>query len=549
MLLLVGIAFTHCNQEEVPVTEFQFGDEAGGSTTFTNDSPVAQDAKVAFKNTVYTMTRQYCINCHTSQVPQHASADVDHAMSELIDNFKVNFDNIPASRIVAKIRDENHGCWSDCSADADEMEAMVVEWNKAIEAAKLANVDDNPVVKDVADDVKEVCTTKNVTVPGDGSVGAFTGTFYPITRANCVACHSGGGPGPTDHASAVAQTAHDELLGDGSGIFIDFLNPGTSGIVLKVQGGHNCGGDANCALIASQMVAAITQWQNLTQPTNKTVTSCTYSGGGIIASGQAIADGEVAPSVNGGEFVANQASLSGNFVLVGDYIEAPNNGENLAPNDVGGGVAAFTFNIDNAGEYEILAEINAPSGGDNSFHVQMDAGNSNPFRFPANNGFALIKVSEGNNDNNDVFTKFNLTAGSHTVNFRQREDGTQLKKIIIQPVGATTGASSTVELTFDLFPLTGIVGNEIRMVFKVLDDFSYEASSVRMINGTGVYVKDLKIYINGLYNPQHSTFTLVDKLITTNDELITPYSMLLLKDKGEFEDAIGIKFGDISVQN
>ncbi len=541
MLLTIGFIFIHCNPEHAEVTEFEF-----------KSSQSNLDAtKLAFQNTVYKLTRQYCASCHTAQAPQHASSDPDHAMSELLDNFKVNFDNIPSSRIVAKIRDENHACWSNCNNDAAEMEKMVEEWYQVIKVNRTPGGEFNEDTP-----ITEVCVDKIITEPGANSVDAFSTTFYPLTRNNCVNCHAGNGPGPTAHASADPQIAHDGLVGDGSGILIDFTTPADSGIVRKVKGGHNCGGAEACANLATQMEAAIVQWQNATTTTSRKVTTCSYTGGGIVNSNEPLTEaGEPAPSNNGGEFQASAAMLSGNFQLMGDYIMAPNNNVNfLDPlSDPNAGKASFNFNIDDAGEYEILAEVNGPSGSDNSFHVQMDNGNINPFRFKPTNGFEILKVSEQNADggvgvDGTVYTTFALGAGRHTVHFWQREDGTQLKKIIIQPRGGGAGKNKK-ELTFDLSGVTGITGNKLVMDFAIIDDFSYEASNLRMINGSGLHIKNLKIYINGLYNPQHATFTVIDSVLQSNDEIITPYSMILLKDKGEFQDTIGIKFEEISIQN
>jgi mono/diheme cytochrome c family protein len=89
----------------------------------------------AFEATVYPITRENCASCHTSQAPKHASPNPQEAHDEIMMGQKVNFSNIPASRMVRKLRDESHNCWSDCAANADEMEDAIVEWNAAIESS------------------------------------------------------------------------------------------------------------------------------------------------------------------------------------------------------------------------------------------------------------------------------------------------------------------------------------------------------------------------------------------------------------------------------
>ncbi len=89
----------------------------------------------AFAATVYPITRANCVGCHTTQAPKHASADVREAHDEIMSTMKVNFANIPASRMVKKLRDESHNCWSNCAADADEMQAAIEAWDIAIKSS------------------------------------------------------------------------------------------------------------------------------------------------------------------------------------------------------------------------------------------------------------------------------------------------------------------------------------------------------------------------------------------------------------------------------
>lgn len=94
-------------------------------------------SKEGFEATVYPITRANCASCHSTLSPTHASADVDAAHDAAYS--KVNFGNIPNSRLVRKLRDENHNCWSNCAENADEMQAAVEDWYAAIEAAEGAD--------------------------------------------------------------------------------------------------------------------------------------------------------------------------------------------------------------------------------------------------------------------------------------------------------------------------------------------------------------------------------------------------------------------------
>lgn len=535
LLLMMGAIFTHCNHADTELSEVTFsqGDEAAASS--------GERSQLAFENSVYQITRQHCAGCHTTQTPVHAHPDSERAMSALIDASKVDFNNISRSRIVAKLKDENHGCWSNCEENAAEMQSMVEQWYAAIVADGTSGILGTP-------DGSTDCFEETITEPGADPVQAYVDTgLHQIFMNQCSTCHTSN----TDRSpfgDSNAQVAFDAAYGDGSGTYLDFANPGQGRMLEQVNTGHNnnCNvGSGECATVAAEITSAVTQWSLLAAATTRVVETCNFVEEGIISTTDKISDEPVASgNQNGGEIQASQATLAGNFVLVGDYVESPNNGvgPETAPT---GNSATFNFSIQDAGIYEIIAEVNGPSGSDNSFLVQMNGGTVNPFRFMPTNGFEMVKVSEGNDDNNDVFSQFTLGAGNHSVTFHLREDGTQLRKIIIQPVGAPA-QNPVVTLKFDLSSLTNIPDNRLEIDFRVLDNYSYEASNVKMINGEGLLVKNLKIYVNGRFSPQHSTFTLVDKVIGSNDEQVTPYSMIVLKDKDEFQDVIGVKFGTIS---
>ncbi len=83
----------------------------------------------AFSQTTHLLTKAHCVNCHGNfQQPLHAVADPTQAHDALIDTNKINFSDIPNSRIVQKLRVNMHQCWSDCASNATEMEQSIVNW-------------------------------------------------------------------------------------------------------------------------------------------------------------------------------------------------------------------------------------------------------------------------------------------------------------------------------------------------------------------------------------------------------------------------------------
>jgi hypothetical protein len=81
-----------------------------------------------FASTVYPLVREYCSRCHAPtaagpQSPFFASGDVDEAYAAV--KVKIDLDQPDQSRLVLRLRNEFHNCWSDCAANADEMEAAI----------------------------------------------------------------------------------------------------------------------------------------------------------------------------------------------------------------------------------------------------------------------------------------------------------------------------------------------------------------------------------------------------------------------------------------
>lgn len=119
---------------------------AGGGKQILLTAPVLKDpgatltfpataAETAFATTVYPLVRgtAQCIDCHidssvTKQQPYFASDDVDEAYEAI--KSKINLSDPAASRVVIRLRDEFHNCWTgaavaDCAADGATMQAAI----------------------------------------------------------------------------------------------------------------------------------------------------------------------------------------------------------------------------------------------------------------------------------------------------------------------------------------------------------------------------------------------------------------------------------------
>jgi mono/diheme cytochrome c family protein len=113
--------------------------DVGASKTFPT-------ASTGFASTVYPLLTQYCSGCHTSaaatpQKPYFASADVNEAYSEA--RAKINLDTPALSRLVVRLGEESHNCWSNCSANATTMLNAITAFANGI---PLTQIDSSLVV-------------------------------------------------------------------------------------------------------------------------------------------------------------------------------------------------------------------------------------------------------------------------------------------------------------------------------------------------------------------------------------------------------------------
>ena len=90
---------------------------------------------------VHPMLELYCSDCHQSSAsvpisPYIASSDVSEAYSASIS--KINLDLPADSRLVARLRDEFHNCWSDnCANDALAIQNAIQSMSDSIEVTEL----------------------------------------------------------------------------------------------------------------------------------------------------------------------------------------------------------------------------------------------------------------------------------------------------------------------------------------------------------------------------------------------------------------------------
>ncbi|MBD66905.1 MAG: hypothetical protein CME62_17010 [Halobacteriovoraceae bacterium] len=117
------------------------GGGTGGGSTFDRDA----SAEV-FKTTVHPILRANCKSCHTPdagspQAPFHSQLSYKGAHDAVIDTARVDFQTISNSRLVKRLREDKHYCWSgNCNNDADTMQAAIQSWADQIDTSGVGTV-------------------------------------------------------------------------------------------------------------------------------------------------------------------------------------------------------------------------------------------------------------------------------------------------------------------------------------------------------------------------------------------------------------------------
>jgi len=116
------------------------GDAAGSGTSIAliaptlrepGDSKTFPDSSALFASTVYPLLTSYCAACHNENSanpisPFFANDDIDSAYAAA--KARIDLDTPANSRFVQRLRSEFHNCWSDCTANSDEMENAIAQF-------------------------------------------------------------------------------------------------------------------------------------------------------------------------------------------------------------------------------------------------------------------------------------------------------------------------------------------------------------------------------------------------------------------------------------
>lgn len=419
--------------------------------------------------------------------------------------------------------------------------------------SKLKYTDNSEVIAERVEDTAtspngNTSTGGNTSSGGGGmtSVQAFAQSTHAITRARCINCH-GSFQQPL-HAVADATQAHDAIINAAK---INFSNPAQSRMVLKLTEGHNCWGDCNAN--AQEMLDSINDWMYYMQGSGSSNTGGTVEG--LITSESETVAMALDPNSNAnvGDVMLNmQASMTAAPMVKAtegsiEYVWVPNgtHAQVLANNNNIAGRTSIVAQIPTAGRYKMFGLVRGYGDQDDSFHVRVGSNNYIEWHVGGNtNGFRWVEITNGSGRS---AVSYQLNATNYAIEVREREDGTKLSKILmtddLQMSAEDIAGGPEATLRYSLNSLAPGSNAEFRVDISIYDMYSYRLSNPRVVLPSGTMrVKNVKPLVNGSWNPQHSTYTIVDKNVTPNDSSLSGSSLIVLKDQGENVDKLSFSF-------
>lgn len=374
------------------------------------------------------------------------------------------------------------------------------------------------------------------------SVDAFSKTVYPVTRAHCINCH-GASQTPL-HASANIDTAFDALINSAK---IDFTNPANSRIVLKLRNEqHNCWGP--CSSNADEMQTQVTNWKNLISNTSADATTSAVTG---KTTKETMTINQALNADDNGTvmLMAESSSLKAPMIAGQDsgtsYVWVPSTVAAKDLNSTDAGTATLNFTVPASDFYKVFMYINAPAASSDTLYAKISGSDYKEWSIGMTNGF---EWKELHNTPQNLDTEFYLTGSkSYQIELRQKESGVKVSKVVVTSdyafdPSAMPQVSQKATLSVALADISGVTDSWLDIDVENFDQYSYKISNPRIRTSKDMLVKKMKVLVNGSFNPQHSTYLVVDKTVTKADPVVSTYSMILLKDKGPDSDKLSFSF-------
>lgn len=387
------------------------------------------------------------------------------------------------------------------------------------------------------------------------SVAAFQLKTYPLLTGWCGRCH--GAAYAPYFAQGDAKKAHDDLIQSSK---VDLKNPDRSRIYVKMtKEQHNCP-TARCEDSGAELLSAIKQWAaSIGSSVDKNGEVAKTSGLTLGTTGFFDDFTEPLDSVSlqaeSGELRPPMTKKSEEGAQGRQIVEIPAGTPNRVaetPQTAGTlGSATFKFSLKRAGSYRIVGRVKGSGNPTSSFYLRIDGGPLTSWAVPGTNGKLEFDVARTALNAQPITVS--LSAGMHTLELLQREGGTGCDMLSVVP-DATIDAQALPKmirqlrtLNYDLSPLTGITGAQLSVDVGLFgSDGSYVIKNPRISLPSGsIRVKGLKPFINDNFIPIYATFLTVDQTVTPPGAVLSPATLVALKDLGKDQDSFSFGFDTI----
>lgn len=531
-LSVVAIAFTQCGKPFAQKGDLIYSVD-GVMVPVTGAS--VKTSLAAFEETVYPLTKKNCAACHAAgQQPLQAAPKIEDAHNALLGQYKVNFTNPERSRMVLKLRDESHNCWGSCAAAANEMRDAIARWGELMQdddATEVAAPIDlfplktqtSPTIVEArqtettgvtryiveaaaalltAPMVRETTTTTFVTTPNDGTnvthannsttAGVASFTFFATQAATNGALWA--------LVSATEPDDESFFVRLNTGTIIEWRIPDTGGLFRWVRVTNG----ANRTPVTFNVAAG-----------TNTLTLRERRDGARLAKFLWVSSQDYVPMDQG---TAKSALLS--FPLNPLLQTAPTAQASASE------VSRFQSTL-----YPVTRQYCVNCHGDGQRPRHADP--SLELAYEALTDFTLVDFSAPANSR--IVTKLNTNhnCGTNCATIRNA----MTSAIQNWASARSPGATETYQI-------------EVRI--EDYDAFTYRLANLRVRTGSrGLYLKGVRVLINGEYNPQHANYAYIDELVPANSAAgvtLTPSDMIIFKDRGEEQDRFTLAFDVIELR-
>ena len=299
------------------------------------------------------------------------------------------------------------------------------------------------------------------------------------------------------------------------------------------------------------MQTQVTNWKNLLAGTSADVSSSSVTG---KTTKETSTVKEALDPENGSEsgtvtLMAESASLKTPMATATEgatsYIWTPTTAGTKDLNSTDAGTGTLNFMVSSSDFYKVFMYVNAAADTSDTLYTKISGSDYKEWTIGTTKGFEWKEMT---NTPQKLETEFYLTGGkSYQIELRQKEAGVKVSKVVVtndlmyDPT-AMAQVNQKATLSVSLADISGVADTYFDIDIEEYDLYSYKVTNPRIRTNKDLKIKKLKILVNGSFNPQHATYLVVDKTVTKADPSVSPYSMILLKDKGSEYDKLSFSF-------